>query len=99
VQLGANAFTLPDGSIILLDDLITAVGDDRETLAVLAHELGHAHHRHGLQMLLRSSVLGAFLTLYVGDVSHLLAAAPAALLQARYSQISNSRRIPMARGC
>jgi hypothetical protein len=86
VQLGANAFTLPDGTIILLDDLITCVGEDREILAVLAHELGHAHGRHGLQMLLRSSVLGAFLTIYVGDISHLLAAAPAALLQARYSQ-------------
>src|ERR1700689_3163071 len=52
-QLGANAFTLPDGTIIVLDDLITALGDDRQTLAVLAHELGHAHERHGLQMLMR----------------------------------------------
>ena len=25
-QLGANAFTLPDGTIIVLDDLITALG-------------------------------------------------------------------------
>jgi Zn-dependent protease with chaperone function len=85
-QLGANAFTLPDGTIIVLDDLITALGDDRQTLAVLAHELGHAHERHGLQMLLRSSAVGAFLTFYVGDVSTLLAAAPAAVVEARYSR-------------
>jgi Zn-dependent protease with chaperone function len=85
-QLGANAFTLPDGTIIVLDDLITALGDDQQTLAVLAHELGHAHERHGLQMLLRSSAVGAFLTLYVGDTSTLLAAAPAAVVEARYSQ-------------
>ncbi len=39
-QLGANAFTLPDGDIILLDDLITLLGDDEQILAVLAHELG-----------------------------------------------------------
>jgi Zn-dependent protease with chaperone function len=85
-QLGANAFTLPDGTIILLDDLITGLDDDQQTLAVLAHELGHAHERHGLQMLLRSSAIGAFLTFYVGDISTLLAAAPAAVVEARYSR-------------
>ena len=85
-QLGANAFTLPDGTIIVLDDLLTAIGDDPHTLAVFAHELGHAHGRHGLQLLLQSSAVGAFWTLYVGDISNLLAAAPAALVQARYSQ-------------
>lgn len=85
-QLGANAFTLPDGTIVVLDDLITAIHDDPQTLAVLAHELGHAHGNHGMQLLLQSSAIGAFLTLYIGDISNLLAAAPAAVLQARYSQ-------------
>ncbi|HKC16402.1 MAG TPA: M48 family metallopeptidase [Steroidobacteraceae bacterium] len=85
-QLGANAFTLPDGTIVLLDDLTTSIGDDSHILAVLAHELGHAHEHHGLQLLLRSSAVGAFLTFYLGDISQLLAAAPAALIQARYSQ-------------
>jgi Zn-dependent protease with chaperone function len=85
-QLGANAFTLPDGSIIVLDDLITSIGDDQQILAVFAHELGHVRGRHSLQMLLHSSAVGAFWTLYVGDISTLLAAAPATLVQARYSQ-------------
>jgi Zn-dependent protease with chaperone function len=85
-QLGANAFTLPDGTIIVLDDLVTLINDDPQILAVFAHELGHAHGRHGLQLLLQSSAVGAFWTFYVGDISSLLAAAPAALLQARYSQ-------------
>ncbi len=85
-QLGANAFTLPDGTIVVLDDLLTSIGDDPQILAVFAHELGHAHGRHGLQLLLQSSAVGAFWTLYVGDISSLLAAAPAAIVQARYSQ-------------
>ena len=85
-QLGANAFTLPDGTIIVLDDLITLINDDPQILAVFAHELGHAHGRHSLQLLLQSSAVGAFWTFYVGDISNLLAAAPAALLQAKYSQ-------------
>jgi Zn-dependent protease with chaperone function len=85
-QLGANAFTLPDGTIIVLDDLVTSLADDRQTLAVLAHELGHAHGRHGLRLLLQSSAVGALWTFYVGDISQLLAAAPAAVVQAKYSQ-------------
>src|ERR1700693_5915954 len=84
-QLEANAFTLPDGTIIVLDDLITSIDDDQQTLAVLAHELGHAHGHHGLQLLLQSSAVGAFVTFYVGDISHLLAVAPAAVVQARDS--------------
>lgn len=58
--LGANAFTLPDGTIILLDDLVTQLNDDKQTMAVLSHEAGHAQERHGLQLLLRSSAVGAF---------------------------------------
>jgi Zn-dependent protease with chaperone function len=45
-QLGANAFTLPDGTIVVLDDLIKSIDDDQQILAVFAHELGHAHGRH-----------------------------------------------------
>jgi Zn-dependent protease with chaperone function len=85
-QLGANAFTLPDGTIVVLDDLLASIGGDPQALAVFAHELGHAHGRHGLQLLLQSSAVGAFWTLYIGDISTLLAAAPAAIVQARYSQ-------------
>jgi len=84
--LGANAFTLPDGTIVLLDDLVAQLNDDKQTLAVLSHEAGHAQGRHGMQLLLRSSAVGAFLAFYLGDFSQLLAAAPAALVQAQYSQ-------------
>ena len=84
--LGANAFTLPDGTIIATDALVDSMPDDHEVLAVLSHELGHAHGRHGLQLLLRSSAIGAFLTFYVGDISTLMTAAPAAIVEARYSR-------------
>ena len=85
-SLGANAFTLPDGTIIVLDDLITAINNDQQIMAVLSHELGHVHGRHGLQLLLESSIVGAFWAFYIGDISQLLAAAPVALAQAKYSQ-------------
>lgn len=83
--LDANAFTLTDGSIIVLDELAERLSDD-EVIAVLAHELGHVDGRHPLRLLIQGSALAAFWALYAGDVSSLLAAAPAAVLQAHYSR-------------
>lgn len=84
--MGANAFALPDGRIVLLDGLVDLAPDDSEIDAVLAHELGHVQYRHGVRLLLQSSVVGLVLAWYVGDVSSLLAGAPTLLLQAKYSR-------------
>jgi Zn-dependent protease with chaperone function len=70
----------------MLDGLVNLMQDDQQVMAVTAHELGHAHGRHGLQQLLRSTAIGAFWSLYVGDISQLLAAAPTAIMEARYTQ-------------
>lgn len=86
VPLGANAFTLPDGTIVILDGLVNAIQDDAQIMAVASHELGHAYGRHGLRLLLQGAAVGAFWSFYVGDISQLLAAAPAALIHARYSR-------------
>ncbi len=84
--LGANAMALPDGTIVVTDALIDLATSDEELFGVLAHELGHVRHRHGMRLLLQSSITGLFMTWYLGDVSSLLAAAPAALLEAKYSR-------------
>lgn len=83
---GANAFALPDGTLVVTDQLVLLAANDDEVLAVLTHELGHTARHHGLRMVLQGSLVGLFLTWYIGDASTLLAAAPAALLQARYSR-------------
>ena len=85
-RIGANAFALPDGTLVVTDQLYRLADSEDEVIAVLAHELGHTAERHGLRMVLQGSAVGMFLTFYVGDVSSLLAAAPTALLQARYSR-------------
>lgn len=85
-RIGANAFALPDGTLVVTDQLFKLAGSEDEIVAVLAHELGHVAERHGLRMVLQSTAVGMFLVFYVGDVSSVLAAAPAALLQARYSR-------------
>lgn len=85
-RIGANAFALPDGSIVMLDQLVELTQDDNELLAVLAHERGHVEQRHTLRMALQSSVVGLVLTWYMGDVSTLLATVPAMVLEAGYSR-------------
>jgi len=84
--IGPNAFALPDGSIVMLDELVALSKDDNEIIAVLAHERGHVERRHAMRMVLQSSVVGLVLAWYVGDVSSLLATAPAIIMQAKYSR-------------
>jgi len=85
-KIGPNAFALPDGTIVMLDELVELTGDDNEIVAVLAHERGHVERRHAMRMVLQSSVVGLVLAWYVGDVSGLLATAPAIIMQAKYSR-------------
>lgn len=84
--VGANAMALPDGTIIITDQLIKLAGHDEEILAVLAHELGHIQRRHGLRMLIQGSIVAFVVSFYMGDVSSAAAGLPTLLLQARYSR-------------
>lgn len=85
-QLGANAFALPGGTVILLDELVGLATNDEEIIAVLAHEMGHVAEKHVLRQMLQASVVGLAMAWYIGDVSSLLAAAPTVLLETRYSR-------------
>ena len=85
-QIGANAFALPSGDIVMTDELVALAKDDREILGVFAHELGHLEKRHSLRQLLQSTVVGLVISWYIGDISSILASAPAAVLEARYSR-------------
>ncbi len=85
-KLGANAFALPDGRVVLFDQLVLLAANDDEIYGVLAHELGHVRYHHGVRMLLQGSAVALLMTAWVGDVSTLLATLPTGLLQARYSR-------------
>ena len=84
--LGANAFALPGGTVVVTDELVALASNVEEVLAVLAHELGHVSERHPLRQMLQGSVVALVMTWYVGDISSLLAAAPTLLLQTSYSR-------------
>lgn len=67
--LGANAFALPDGTIVFTDAMVRTAENNDELLAVFAHEVGHVVHRHGLRRMVQSSLLGFMLITITGDVS------------------------------
>ncbi|RTL36402.1 MAG: M48 family metallopeptidase [Burkholderiales bacterium] len=86
-SLGPNAFALPGGDIVITDELLTLLADEPDAvMTVLAHELGHVHHRHGLRLMLRAGAVGVVTSVIVGDFSALLAAAPAVLASNAYSR-------------
>jgi Zn-dependent protease with chaperone function len=85
-RIGPNAFALPGGTVVLLDELVKLSDNDEQVIAVLAHEMGHVTERHALRQMLQASVVGLAMAWYVGDVSTILAAAPTALLETRYSR-------------
>ncbi|MBK9991970.1 MAG: M48 family metallopeptidase [Verrucomicrobia bacterium] len=87
--LGANAFALPSGEIVITDELVQLAGDDREILGVVAHECGHVVHRHALRALLQNSAVVAVFSFISGDVSGATAlggALPTFLLQNKFSR-------------
>ena len=84
--IGPNAMALPSGTIVVTDDLVAFAEDDRELLGVLAHEAGHVDRRHGLRNMLQNSMVGLVLAWFIGDISSMAAAAPAALMEASYSR-------------
>lgn len=84
-----NAFALPGGIIVVSDELVRLTEVDDEIAAVLAHEIGHLQHRHGLQGVLRSSAALLVVSTVTGDLSTLTTFAgtlPFLLLQRGYSR-------------
>jgi predicted Zn-dependent protease len=69
-----NAFALPGGEVFVLTGLLDRVKDDDDLIrGVLAHELGHAVHRHGVRSLARNGVYGMALSLFLGDIDGIAA--------------------------
>jgi len=88
-KMGANAFALPNGTIVLLDKLTELAEDEEELFSVVAHELGHVYHRHALRQLIQDSVLYLGLVFITGDITSVATLAglvPVVLLQQHYSR-------------
>jgi Zn-dependent protease with chaperone function len=88
-EIGANAFALPSGIIVFTDEIVAMAKDDRELIAVFAHELAHVKYRHTMQHVLQNSATGLLVILLTGDIgtaSTLAAAIPTLLVQSKFSR-------------
>ena len=85
-MIGANAFALPGGYMVVTDQIIALSKNDTEIVAVLAHELGHVKQRHAFRQSLQGVLSGLILAAITGDVSSIGSGLPAVLMQMRYSR-------------
>jgi predicted Zn-dependent protease len=83
---GINAFSLPGGTIIVLDGLVEAAANDRQVLAVLGHELGHVANKHGLRNVLQALAIGALASAAWGDFAGVAANVPVVFGALHYSR-------------
>ena len=70
--LGANAFALPGGTIVITDQLIELAENDDEIAGVLAHEIAHVQNRHSLQQIYRVLGIGFMIGIIGGDSSQII---------------------------
>ncbi len=87
--IGPNAFALPDGAIVLTDQLAAMVRGDDEIEGVFAHEMAHVNRAHVLQQVYQASLVPALIAFITGDatqVGHFAAIVPGILLQSAYSR-------------
>tara|TARA_B100000768_G_scaffold52195_1_gene50747 strand:+ start:1231 stop:2250 length:1020 start_codon:yes stop_codon:yes gene_type:complete len=87
---GANAFALPDGTIILTDEMVDKLSSrPNALLAILLHEVGHVENNHSVKQIVQSFGVGLIFTYLIGDVqglSELVTGSGLGLLQSSFSR-------------
>ena len=69
--------------------MVNFAKDDRELIAVLAHEIGHVEKRHSIRHVLQNSIAVVILVMVTGDIesaTSFVATLPTLLLQAKFSR-------------
>lgn len=63
-----NALALPGGKVFMMNGLLREARSPDEFAGVLAHELGHVHHRHNMRILIQHAGSSFLIGLLLGDV-------------------------------
>ena len=67
--IGANAFALPNGMVVVTDDLVILTAEHPDALtAILLHEIGHVQHQHGMQLVAQTTATSMLFTMILGDI-------------------------------
>jgi len=81
-----NAFAAPGGHVVIFAGLIGKAQGPDEVAGVLAHEIGHVVHRHGLQALIRYFALSTVSTVVFGGDFGIATGAGQTLLHLAHSR-------------
>ena len=66
---GANAFALPNGRVVVTDDLLLLLKDKPDAmLAVLLHEIAHVEYQHSLRIVANSMANTVAIAVVFGDL-------------------------------
>ena len=88
-KIKANAFALPDGTIVFTDELINLAENDLEIASIMLHEIGHLKNHHSLRATIQQFSLAMFVMVITGDVStssSIITAIPVMLVESGFSQ-------------
>lgn len=88
-KIQANAFALPNGTIVFTDELINLAENNLEIASIMLHEIGHLKHRHSIRSTIQQFSLAMFVMVVTGDVStssSIVTAIPIMLVESGFSQ-------------
>lgn len=72
-SFGANAFALPNGTMVITDQLVELVENDINLLtAILLHEIGHVEHKHSMRLIAETLATSLLIDYFLGDASGLI---------------------------
>lgn len=88
-----NAFALPGGQVFFSSALLDLARSQDEFAGVLAHEIGHVAHRHGMEQLISTAGTGVLIGFILGDMTGISVAAGlgAAMIDARFSRAAEQQ--------
>ncbi|OYQ36421.1 hypothetical protein CHU95_04100 [Niveispirillum lacus] len=82
-----NAFALPGGHVSVTTALMDRADGPEAILGVLAHEMGHLHHGHSMERVMRYGLSSALISMVVGDIGGgALAVGVSQMVESEFSQ-------------
>ena len=90
--MGINAFALPSGDIVILDDLIKLAGKNDDMIyGILSHEKAHVVYNHSMQIIVKGTIVSTIIAYFTGDVGSVIGSFSANILNARFSRAYESQ--------
>ncbi|WP_169733424.1 M48 family metallopeptidase [Sulfurospirillum arcachonense] len=85
--IGANALALPNGYIIITDEMAELTNFNQDALTgIFAHEIAHIDKKHSLKNIVQTSLSSIVIFLFSGDITDGVATISSALLYSKYSR-------------